>query len=364
MVALQISSPSTLGYVWESYTPSSIPANTVINTNQEKKSRTSPQEDGRKSLIDMLNSDSLPGCSPKSERKPPSPTNSSPKQRPGGNNIFEFVEQKRIPIGLNRLLGSETVEKEKKAKRQKKRVSNGQLNGVPPGKILKNGWMQYAGAMQQIQNYNLMQGKYCPSRLPERGSSQVSIKKYPAFDPSRSMADKKEESLLEVLQNQDPKVRLSIAEALRTTTPENFSSPQKMPPASTPQSNMQKDFHLNIASLSPPSSFKLPSEFDRFDAANSSPIRTLKGIFDSCYPTESPGNDGLQREQEKGGTETLKEECNLSALDVIHPTTSILSFLDGLSNSKWMGVIDNATETDSQQEITVEKRPFAKLFDK
>jgi hypothetical protein len=62
----------------------------------------------------------------------------------------------------------------------------------------------------------------------------------------------------------------------------------------------------------------------------------------------------------------LKEECNLSALDVIHPTTSILSFLDGLSNSKWMGMIDNddAAKTDAQQEITVEKRPFAKLFDK
>lgn len=367
MVALQISSPSTLGYVWESYAPTSIPATAVIHTNHiEKKSRASPEEDGRKSLMDILNSDSLPAFSPISKVKPPSPINNSPKQRPGGNGVFEFVEQKRIPIGLNRLLGSQAVEKEKKAKRQKKRVSNGQPNEVPPGKILKNGWMQYAGAMQQIQNYNLMQGKYCPSHLPARGSSQESSKKYPAFDPSRSIADKKEESLLEALQNQDPKVRLSIAEALKTTTPENLSSPQKMPPASTPQSNMQEDLHLNIASLSPPSSFKLPSEFHRFDAADSSPIRTLKGIFDSCYPTESPGNNSKQREQGKEGTGTLKEECNLSVLDVIHPTTSILSFLDGLSNSKWMGMIDNdnAAKTDAQEEITVEKRPFAKLFDK
>ncbi|WPT16311.1 hypothetical protein PSENEW3_00004318 [Picochlorum sp. SENEW3] len=367
MFALQISSPSTLGYVWESYAPTSIPATAVIHTNHiEKKSRASPEEDGRKSLMDILNSDSLPVFSPISKLKPPSPIDSSPKQRPGGNNVFEFVEQKRIPIGLNRLLGSQPVEKEKKAKRQKKRVSNGLPNEVPPGKILKNGWMQYAGAMQQIQNYNLMQGKYCPSHLPARGSSQVSIKKHPAFDPSWSIADKKEESLLEALQNQDPKVRLSIAEALKTTTPENLSSPQKMPPASTPQSNMQEDLHLNIASLSPPSSFKLPSEFHRFDAADSSPIRTLKGIFDSCYPTESPGNNSKQREQGKEGTGTLKEECNLSALDVIHPTTSILSFLDGLSNSKWMGMIDNdnAAKTDAQEEITVEKRPFAKLFDK
>lgn len=367
MVALQVSSPSTLGYVWESYTPSSIP--TVIYTNHmEKKPRASPQEDGRKSLIDILNSDSLPAFSPKSKGKT-SPIR-SPKQQPGRNQVFEFVEQKRIPIGLNRLLGSETMEKEKGAKRHNKRVvPDYQPNEVPPGKILKNGWMQYTGAMQQIQNYNLMQGKYCPSHLPVKRSSKLPIQ-YSAFDPSKSIADSKGDSMNGVLQNQDFKARLSIAEAPRTT-PE-LSSPQKMPPTSTPQANMKEDLHLNLASLSPPSSFKLPSEFHRLGDPNSSPIRTLKGIFDSCYPTESPDNNkngqDIQREQEhkKEGTEPLIEGCSLSALDVIHPTTSILSFLDGLSNSKWMGMVDtdHAAKTDAQQDVAAEKRPFAKLFDK
>ena len=363
MTALRIYSPSTLGYVWEedhTMAPVNI-VQTIEKSNDDKVAKKSPTGEVHSDSI------SLAAFSPDSERR------STDSQAKNGHLINKMVEE-RVPIGLDKLVKSESNKK-----RKRKPVENGKGgSGAPttrkgsavqsshaqparPDQLLRNAWVQYAGAMQQRNDYNMMNGKFLPQNLPPAPNRMK-----PPAENALTYAEDREKSLLEFLCKEESKLGVSFGEVLKGLKMENSNPPG---PGSyggnlqTPVSHKKIDLD-GLAGLSPPSSFKLPPEFHRVNAQDSTPMKSLCGIFDSCHASP-PTLEGKNDENGPPNPLVTKEKAgDLASIpaEILNPSMSILSLLDGISNSHWMSRLDEGKDL-SQGTTTVGNRPFANLFD-
>ena len=370
MTALRIFSPSTLGYVWEE-APDTTPIKIVQATDKridEKNNRAN--HSGKKSPTGEIHSDSisLAAFSPDSEHKV-----TDSKAKNGMGHLINKMVEERVPIGLDKLVKSESNKK-----RKRRPGENGKGSGAPitrknntaqsfdvhvgPDQLLRNAWVQYAGAMQQRNDYNMMHGKFLPQNLPP-APSRV---KTPA-ENAPTYAEDREKSLLEFLRKEESKLGVSFGEVLKglkteiSNPPGPGSSGGNM--QTTPVSQQKIDLD-GLAGLSPPSSFKLPPEFHRVTAQNSTPIKSLCGIFDSCHPsppTHEAKNDENGPPNPLAPKEMAGDIAGISA-EILNPSMSILSLLDGISNSHWMSRLDEEKDL-GQGATTVGNRPFANLFD-
>jgi hypothetical protein len=166
--------------------------------------------------------------------------------------------------------------------------------------------------------------------------------------------------------------------------------PQSAQPSKTPPSKNQRkkekrkksnkngviDDPRDLAGLSPPSTFKLPEEFTRIAAGgiNGASVRSLTDIFATCHPPSPKTGGGagggqaapiVDRVTPTGGAllnlskrADLPPGLNLKTCDM-----SMLSLLDGMSNSNWIMKLGDVHGGAEQEPVEgVGNRPFAKLF--
>lgn len=346
MNALRIASPATLGYTWEHQFPQTASPQEAAIYYKDRFKRRSPvaaQEKKRserdENRGDVVNSDSISLA-----------VFSSPKgQQAEDSGLTGKKNGAILPAKSNQaLFESKKLFKASSSQRKKRKDLSTGKNGkdeevTRPEQILRNAWAQYAGAIKQRHDYNLMNGKY------HQNYTTASFRQNPSPPEPIELTDR-EKSILDFIRKDESNFAVAFESLKGICSPQGKASVQT--PASKKKKNGTNDDEIDaLAGLSPPSSFKLPPEFHRVSGQSSTPIRSLCGIFDSCQPL-SPGKLKNKSDQHPGEISQLPEE-------LLNPTMSLLSLLDGMSNSHWV----NKLEDEKEQGKCLETRAFAKLFD-
>lgn len=357
MNALRITSPSTLGYTWEHQPPRTISPQEVLFNNRDKSKRC--REEGTKiqdtkkfadanCQTDLQNIDNavLTAFSPSN---PHASADSEPKDQ-----NWDSVRNNNTPVDMinsarHKSQGRRRIDSAQKRKRKSNSHSSignaKEKVAIRPEQLLRNAWAQYADVMKQRHDYNLMNGKF------PQGNPAVNFPQVPISAQISGSGDR-EKSLSELIRKDESNLGISF-EALK-----GICSPKGRANVQTPISGKKQTMELGnsvideLNALSPPSSFKLPPEFHRLSGQSQTPIRSLCGIFDSCQPLSPAKVKAVKSDNPPVEVSQLPEE-------LLNPTMSLLSLLDGMSNSHWVSKLDD----DREQGNSLGSRPFAKLFD-
>eukprot|EP00890_Picochlorum_soloecismus_P005015 jgi/Picsp_1/5514/NSC_02873-R1_---NA--- len=396
LIAVQVCTPASLGYTWESL-PGELPQNYLVKQSEAKNVDISTpftvdnlsSKDGheikkstsgrKRTLTEIINEDSLilPKI-PELDGKTDIDTNNNNTEQdsPAKQAAITTAEKDRIPMGLANLVYEPKAKKRKTKKKPKPRKTKKQNSPkkVPgtmkPEEILTNAAMHYAGLIREIQSYNMMTGKHAGSNLTNgaingHAGAPIALNSgilQNGFDTHA--VDKEEEIIVNLLTKEDSKLGISLAEALELCNDpsdmvEMQTKPARKNSAATPAKEKQADANLEQWA-SPPSSFQLPQEIASFmeHGKDIGSPKSLRGIFDSIQGVspKAPAEDPRK------STEFI---LGNPMTDILNPSISLLSFLDGMSNSNWISKL----EGDGKHEDSVDKpkaldsRPFGKLFD-
>jgi hypothetical protein len=359
----------------------------TIDNHSSKEGNEIKSTSGRKrSLTEIINEDSLilpemPELDAKTDLENTTNAKENPVRKKGPPVIEAAIrkaEKDRIPVGLANLVHQPKAKKRKTKKTSKplkpqKPKSPTKVPGtMKPEEILTNAAMHYAGLIREIQSYNMMTGKHAGSHFAKGKINGQNFTGTPivmnggmlqnGFDAH--VVDKEEESIVNLLAKEDSKLGISLAEALglcndsRDMLAVQTKSARKN---STPAKEKRIDANLMEQWASPPSSFKLPQEIASFveHGKDIGSPKSLGGIFDSIQGVSPKAPD----EDPKKSTEFV---LGNPMTDVLNPSISLLSFLDGLSNSNWISKLegDGHQEDSGDKAKALDSRPFAKLFDK
>ena len=346
MNALRITSPSTLGYTWEHQPPQTVSPQETGQNHREKLNKCSPRSAQKYNSNEgankggNLNIDSI-SLAPFSPSKGQVAEGSEMKWQ---RNIPVFHE---TPVELTKSIRSESKKRNKssctEARKRKSFTSTNESKNAAdlrPEQIMRNALAQYTDVIKQ---YNFMGARYPQNYMTHQ-------QKPPVSQPIE-LTDR-ERSILEFIRKEE---NLGTFESFAgTCSPKGKADVQT--PISGKKKSRGKDLSGGVidelAGLSPPSSFKLPPEFHKISGQSGTPIKSLCGIFDSCQPLSPGKNKTGKSEAHPGEVSQLPEE-------LLNPTMSLLSLLDGMSNSHWVSKLDEERE----QGTSLGNRPFAKLFD-
>lgn len=349
MNALRLTSPSTLGYTWEHQPPQTASPQDGVTYTGGKLTKCYPEVaakqhcEDRNDKIGNIKSDSisLVGLSSSNVH---TAANSGVKRKNDGTRL------NRMRMGLTKSIQPESRKRTKASytqsnKRESKSAGNiteRKQSEVKPEQIVRNAWAQYADVIKQCNYLGAKGPQDCGPRQQN-----------PIFTHPIELTDR-ERSILEFIRKEE---NLGVAfETLRGISSPKGRKTAVQTPNSGKNKSKSKDWNSGLidemAGLSPPSSFKLPPEFHRVSGNSGTPIRSLCGIFDSCQPL-SPVRGKLS----KPGAQP--REVSQLPEEFLNPTMSLLSLLDGISNSHWVNKLDE----EKEQCNTLGNRPFAKLFD-
>ena len=398
---MQVCTPASLGYIWES-TPAELPQNLLVkhpevknvdistpfttdNPSSKDENEIKKSTSGRKrSLTEIINEDSLilPEMT-ELDGKTDFDKNGDAEDpvRKKGPPVIEAAirkaEKDRIPVGLANLVYQPKAKKRKTKKKTKplkpqKQNSPKKVPGtMKPEEILTNAAVHYAGLIREIQSYNMMTGKHAAPNSAKGTINGQNFVGTPIAMNSGMLqngfdahgVDKDEESIVNLLAKEDSKLGISLAEALGLCNePRDMVKVQtkSVRKTSTPAKEKQIDANLMEQWASPPSSFQLPQEIASFveHGKDIGSPKSLRGIFDSIQGVSSIAPD----EDPKKSTEFV---LGNPMTDVLNPSISLFSFLDGLSNSNWISKLegDGKQEDSGDKPKALDSRPFAKLFD-
>lgn len=395
MIAVQVCTPASLGYTWESV-PGKLPQSSLVKQSEAKNADISTpftidnlsNKDGneikkstsgkKRSLTEIINEDSLilPEIPELGGKTALDNGNNKTDQNPVHNNGLPATKingKDGIPLGPSKLVYEpsakkrKTKKKPKTCKTQKQNSPKNVPGALKPEEILTNAAMHYAGLIREIQSYNMMTGKHSGSNLAKGAingqnfaGATVSLNSgmlQSGFDTN--IVDKEEEAIANLLTKEDSKLGISLGEALGLCNDPRDMVEVQTKPVRTPAKEKQTDADLEQWA-SPPSSFQLPQEIASFmeHGKDIGSPKSLRGVFDSIQGVSPKAND----EDLKRAPEFI---LGNPMTDTLNPSISLLSFLDGLSNSNWFLKLeeDGKNEDLGDKPKALDSRPFAKLFD-
>lgn len=403
VLCMQFSSPCTMGYTWESTNHSATMLGGSKDTTSGKKTFqiSTPMSNDIPSAIQNQSTTVEDRKKPRSKKR----SMVEPQSESGLMDLKGYGSFQDMQVGkLKRQSGAPVVPwAMEKARKEKKPVGLRNLvehreeaNIVKQGKKLKSterrpyqtdpanprnyatdmletARQQCRGTLQNLQNHYLMHEKgfnlpQMPSDFGHRSNNVTAqyqgMTNHEGALNARVIQD--EDSIRDILMKEDSKFGVAIGEVLMLA--ENaepvevqgdklYCTPRK----DTSQANDELSLKEKIAFLSPPSSFKLPPGFQRLSGSKESntPPKSLQNIFDSCH-VPSP----IETKTNNCGTKEGEDNGNLSSPYFPYSNLSLLSLLDGISNSQWIGKIEADEDVSDKDNRGTDSRPFADLFGK